>query len=81
MAHEIKITQVVEEEKTKNDKSIAFKASRDTSDSDSNEDNEEFAMISRRIRNLIMKKRRGFKKQDSSNKNEVIFYGCNCWVS
>ena len=77
LTHEIKITQVVEEEKTKNDKSIALKASRDTSDSDSNEDNEEFAMISRRIRNLIMKKRRGFKKQDSSNKNEVICYGCN----
>ena len=58
------MTQVVEEEKTKKDKSIALKASRDSSDSDSNEDDEEFAMISRKNKNLIMKKKRGFKKQD-----------------
>ena len=30
LTHEIKINKVVEEENTKNDKSIAFKASRDT---------------------------------------------------
>ena len=71
------MTQVVEEKKTKKDKSIAFKASRDTSDSDSNEDDDEFAMISRKSRNLIMKKRKGFKKQDSSNKDQAICYGCN----
>ena len=39
---------MVEEEKTKKDKSIAFKASRDTSDSDSNEDDDEFAIISKK---------------------------------
>ena len=33
LTHEIKMNQVVEEENAKNDKSIAFKASRDTSDS------------------------------------------------
>ena len=71
------MTQVVEEKKTKKDKSIALKASRETSDSDSNEDDDEFALISRKIRNLIMKKRRGFKKQDLSNKDQVICYGCN----
>ena len=56
------MTQVVEEEKTKKDKSIALKESRDTSNSDSNEDDDEFSMISRKSRNLIMKKRKGFKK-------------------
>ena len=42
------MTQVIEEEKTKKDSSIALKASRDTSDSDSNEDDEEFTMISKK---------------------------------
>ena len=48
LTHEIKMTQVVEEEKTKKDKSIALKASRDTSNSDSNEDDDELVMISRK---------------------------------
>lgn len=61
----------------KNDKSIAFKASRDTSDSDSSENEDEYKMISRKIRNLIMKKKRGFKKQDSSKKDKMICYECN----
>ena len=58
---------MVEEEKTKKDKSIALKASKDTNDSDSYEDDDKFAMISRKIKNLIMKKRRGFKQQRSSH--------------
>ena len=46
----------------KNDKSITFKISRDTSDSDSSENEDEYAIILRKVRNLIMKKKRGFKK-------------------
>ena len=69
LIHEIKMNQVVEEEMAKNDKSIALKASRDTSDSDSSENKDEYAMISRKVRDLIIKKRRGFKKQDSRKKD------------
>ena len=61
----------------KNHKSIAFKASRDTSDSDSSENEDEYAIILRKVRNLIMKKKREFKKQDSSKNNQMICYECN----
>ena len=64
LTHEIKMNQVVEEEMAKNHKSIAFKASRDTSDSDSSENEDEYAIILRKVRNLIMKKKREFKKKD-----------------
>ena len=67
LTHEIKMNQVIEEEMTKNHKSITFKASRDTSDSDSSED--EYAIILRKVKDLIIKKRRGFKKQDLSKKD------------
>ena len=56
------MNQVVEEKMAKNNKSIAFKASRDTSDSDSSENEDEYAIILRKVRNPIMKKKRGFKK-------------------
>ena len=62
LTHKIKINQVVEEEMAKNHKNIALKASRDTSDSDSSENEDEYAIILRKVRNLIMKKKRGFKK-------------------
>ena len=71
------MNQVVEEEMAKNHKSIAFKASRDTSDSDSSENEDEYAIILRKVRNLIMKKKRGFKKQDSSKNDQMIYYECN----
>ena len=45
LIHEIKINQVVEEEMAKNHKSITFKVSRDTSDSDSSENEDEYAVI------------------------------------
>ena len=45
LTHEIKMTQVTEEEKTKKDKSITLKASKDTSDSESNKDDDEYAII------------------------------------
>ena len=48
----------------KNDKRITLKTSRDTSDSDSSENEDEYAIILRKVRNLIMKKNRGFKKQE-----------------
>ena len=64
LTHEIKMNQVVEEEIAKNHKSISFKASRDTSDSDLSENEDEYAIILRKVRNLIMKKKRGFKKQE-----------------
>ena len=66
LTHEIKMNQVVKEEMAKNHKSSTFKASRDTSDSDSSENEDEYAIILRKVRNLIMKKKRGFKKLDSS---------------
>ena len=75
--HEIKMNQVVEEKMAKNDKSITFKASRDTSDSDSSKNNDEYAIILRKVKDIIMKKRSGFKKQDSSKKDQMIFYECN----
>ena len=62
---------------TKNHKNTAFKASRDTSDSDSSENEDEYAIILRKVRNLIMKKKRGFKKQDSSKNDQMICYECN----
>ena len=61
----------------KNHKSIAFKASRNTSDSDSSENKNEYAIILKKVRNLIMKKRKGFKKQDSSKTDKMIYYECN----
>ena len=69
LTHKIKMNQVVEEEMAKNDKSITFKASRNTSDSDSSENDDEYAIILRKVKDLIIKKRRGFKKQDSSKKD------------
>ena len=77
LTHEIKMNQVVEEEMAKNHKTIAFKKSRDTSDSDSSENEDEYAIILRKVRNLIMKKKRGFKKQDSSKNDQMICYECN----
>ena len=71
------MNQVVEEKMAKNDKNIALKASRDTNDCDSSEDDDEYAIILRKVKDLIMKKRRGFKEQDSSKKNQMIFYECN----
>ena len=62
LTHKIKINQVVEEEMAKNDKKIALKASTDTSDSDSSKDDDEYDIILRKVKDLIMKKRRGFKK-------------------
>lgn len=61
----------------KNDKSIAFKASRDTSDSGSSENDDNYAIILRKVKDLIMKKRRGFKKQDLSKKDQMICYEYN----
>ena len=58
LTHEIKMNQVVEEKMAKNHKSITFKASRDTSDSDSSENEDEYAIILRKVRNLIMKKKK-----------------------
>ena len=55
----------------KNHKSIAFKTSRDTSDSDSSENEDEYAIILRKVRNLIMKKKKGFNKQYSSKKDQI----------
>ena len=62
LTHEIKINQVVKEQKAKKEKIITLKASRDTSDSDSSKNDDEYAMISRKVRNLIMTKRRRLKK-------------------
>ena len=64
----------------KNDKSIALKASRDTSDSDSSEDDDEYAIILRKVKDLIMKNRRGFKKQNSSKKDQMISMTAINWV-
>ena len=64
LTHEIKMNQVVEEEMAKNDKSIIFKESRDISDSESSENDDEYAIILRKVKDLIMKKRKGFKKQE-----------------
>ena len=61
----------------KNHKSIAFKASRDTSNSDSSENEDEYAIILRKVRNLIMKKKREFKNQESSKNDQMIYYECN----
>ena len=77
LTHKIKMNQVVEEEMTKNDKSIALKANINTSDSDSSEDDDEYAIILRKVKDLIMKNRRGFKKQNSSKKDKMICYECN----
>ena len=61
----------------KNDKSIALKASRETSDSYLSENEDKYAIILRKVRDLIMKKSRGFKKQDSNKKDQMICYECN----
>ena len=58
----------------KNNRNITFKASKDTSDSDSSENEDEYAIILRKVRNLIIKKKRGFKKQDSSKNDQMICY-------
>ena len=49
LTHEIKMNQVVEEENANNNKSISFKASRDTSDNDSSENEEEYTIILRKV--------------------------------
>ena len=46
----------------KNDKSITFKISRDTSDSDSSENEDEYAIILRKVRNLIIKEEKEIQK-------------------
>ena len=69
VTYEIKMNQVVQEKMAKNDKSIALKARRDTSDSDSSKNEDEYAIILKRVRDLIMKKRWWFKKQDSNKKD------------
>ena len=65
---------MLEEENAKNDKSITFKASKDTSDSDSSENEDKYTIILRKVRNLIMKKKKGFKKQDLSKTDKMICY-------
>ena len=60
------MNQVVEEEMAKNDKSIAFNASRDTSDSDSSEDDDEYAVMLRKVKDLIMK-----REEDSRSKTQT----------
>ena len=54
LTHEIKMNQVVEEEMAKNDKSIAFKTSRDTSDSDTSENKDEYAIILKKIIRILL---------------------------
>ena len=68
LTHEIKMNQVVDEEMAKNDKSIAFKATRDTNDSDSSENNDQYAIILRKVKDLIMKKRRGLRSKTQAKR-------------